>query len=519
MAYTVDLGSDIFYSTKCDLYLTLHTSVEMLIPAGATRLQSVETLKNVLYSGTIWVDQAPELRLNIHVSAESGLSRPLSILTSQIGDALCNSQCWLELGLGALFKNCDHWTENSSSTTFRLSFGLRRRPGGSVTAETSKRPALVKSFTNAVPPLYTPAFHISAIDISMIYSRRSQPLRYISSSTAPENCGATPRMEIPYLVDKVVEHSQDSASASILLANDTCQVSEFISLFNIGFSALVRDDPPRIYKYPTLKKSDLQSLSRIAPSVFSLRYREAMNERSQLMPLIAKSMCSILKSTQNKSLQDKAAALETSQRRRLDGLSSVPEVMDMKTTIMTSLWCIAQKKLYKPEASRKLSPLWPTLRPCSVSLLQRYTVTKEYIEEHIQFHDDWDIDETETSDCYLGTNGDIEVYNPYETSILLSDGRNTSVYSDIMESQKSEFDCLEYSPTTPNSSWETDHGKQCVSTGKSLYVDRLSDDEMLMSDRFDDYVSTSLPISCISSDIDVEGPYGRESDDMLGDQL
>ncbi|KAB8254377.1 hypothetical protein BDV32DRAFT_142943 [Aspergillus pseudonomiae] len=94
--------------------------------------------------------------------------------------------------------------------------------------------------------------------------------------SAPENCGVTPHIEIPYRIDKVVEHSQDSAPASILLANDTCQVSEFISLFNVGFSTLVHDDPPSIYKYPTLKKSDLQSLSRIAPSVFSLRYREAM---------------------------------------------------------------------------------------------------------------------------------------------------------------------------------------------------------------------------------------------------
>ncbi|KAE8411860.1 hypothetical protein BDV36DRAFT_301437 [Aspergillus pseudocaelatus] len=513
MAYTVDLGSDTFYSTKLDLDLTLHTSVEILGPAGATGLRSAENLNNALYSGTIWVDQLPELRLNIHVSTESDFSRSLSVFTSQMGDALCNSQCWLELGLGILFKSCDHWTEKTI-TTFCLSFGLRRRPTGSVTAETSKRPALVKSLANAVPPLYTPAFHISALDISMIYSRRYQPLQYISPSIAPGNSGVMPRLESPYRVDEVVGYSQgSSAPASILLANDTCQVSEFVSLFNIGFSTLVRDNPPRIYKYPMPKKSKLRSLSRIAPSVFSLRYREAMNERSQLIPLIAKSMCSILKSTRNKSLQDKAAALEVSQRHRLEGLSTVPDVMDLKTIIMTSLWCIAQKRLYKPEASQKLSPLWPTPRPCNVSPLQGDNATKEYIEENIQFHDDWDIDETETSDFYLGTNGDIESYRPDEISSLLSHGENTSVYSDIVESQNSQFDCLEYSHTTPNSSWETDRGRQCVSAGTSLYVDPPSD-EMLAWDQFDGYVS-----SCISSVIEVEGPYGIESDDMLCNQL
>lgn len=237
-----------------------------------------------------------------------------------------------------------------------------------------------------------------------------------------------------------------------------------------------------------------------------------MNERSQLIPLIAKSMCSILKSTRNKSLQDKAAALEVSQRHRLENLSTVPEVMDLKTIIMTSLWCIAQNRLYKPEASRKLSPLWPTPRRCNVSPLQGDTTTKEYIEENIQFHDDWDIDKIETSGFYLGTNEDIESYRPDEISILLSHGENTSVYSDIMENQESQFDCLEYSHTTPNSSWETDRGRQFVSAGNSLYVDPLSD-EMLAWDQFDGYVS------CISSVIEVEGPYGEESDDMLCNQF
>ncbi|KAE8157801.1 hypothetical protein BDV40DRAFT_292324 [Aspergillus tamarii] len=92
MAYTVDLGSDTFYSTKFDLDLTLRTSVEILVPAGATGLRSVENFNNALYSGTIWVDQLPELRLNIHVSTESDLGRSLSVFTSQMGDALCSSQ-------------------------------------------------------------------------------------------------------------------------------------------------------------------------------------------------------------------------------------------------------------------------------------------------------------------------------------------------------------------------------------------------------------------------------------------
>ncbi|BAE59384.1 unnamed protein product [Aspergillus oryzae RIB40] len=94
--------------------------------------------------------------------------------------------------------------------------------------------------------------------------------------SAPENSGVTPRMERPYRADEVVGHSKGSTPGSILLANDTCQVSEFISLFNLGFSTLVRDNPPSIYKYPILEKSKLQSLSRIAPSVFSLRYRELL---------------------------------------------------------------------------------------------------------------------------------------------------------------------------------------------------------------------------------------------------
>ncbi|KAF5856290.1 hypothetical protein ETB97_007618 [Aspergillus alliaceus] len=554
MACTVDLGSNTFYSTNFDLDLSLHASAEMLFPERATPLSSVESLKEAFDSGRIWVEQVPELKLHVQVSAGSGLSYPLSIFASQIGDTVCNSKFWRELGLGVLFKSCDQQFEPINSTSFHLSFGLRRRPGGSITTEPSKRLAKIESFPGAVPPPCISTVRISTISISMIYSHRTQHMHHIpSSSTVIANLPEKPRapshwmmgvlkvdpyehyrmysllsnttitpkdsvltlpMERHYQGDEYSGYSQNSPAFSVLWSNGTPQVSEFSSLFNKGLRALLLDKQAKLSKYPMVREHELLSLSRIAPPVFSLGYREAMNERSHLIPLIAKSMCSILKTTRSRSLQDGVDILKASHRRRQDGLSTSPCGMDSKSAIIASLWCIAQKQLYKPEASRKLSPLWPPPRPCSTSPLQKDTLAKEHTEEIIQFQDDWDFDEAGDSDYYLGTNEkDLSLYGPDGTNNpLLSQDENISNYSNIIDSQ---FDCVEYGQETQDFSRESKRDRRCTSS----LADSSSDFEMLVSHRFDEYASNAIPIPDISPVLEVEEPYSKDSDDMLCDQL
>jgi hypothetical protein len=98
MACTIDLGSDICYSPNLDLNLTLRASVEILFPTRAISSRLVEDLKNALYSGNIWVEQVPELRLHFHVNSGSDLDRPLTIFASQLGDIICTSKVSSEQG-------------------------------------------------------------------------------------------------------------------------------------------------------------------------------------------------------------------------------------------------------------------------------------------------------------------------------------------------------------------------------------------------------------------------------------
>ncbi|KAE8353925.1 hypothetical protein BDV28DRAFT_98193 [Aspergillus coremiiformis] len=191
---------------------------------------------------------------------------------------------------------------------------------GSTITETSKRPDLIKSIADAVPPSCIPVVHISAITMTMKYSRhyqhlqrmpplsivtanRSKTPRSLSHSlmgilkigpyqqsefnrqalntmTISGDSRFTPHMERSYYVDEDTGNSQDSVPGNTLVqwANNTSQISEFSSLFNTGFRALMLDNPTGIYKYPMLQQNELQSLSRIAPSVFSPGYREVSNQ-------------------------------------------------------------------------------------------------------------------------------------------------------------------------------------------------------------------------------------------------
>ncbi|KAF7589150.1 hypothetical protein BBP40_004720 [Aspergillus hancockii] len=540
MACMIDLGSGIFFAPHLNLHLALRASVEMLFPARAMSLKSVEDLKDVLYSGIIWVDQVPELKLHVHINAGPDLERSLSIFTSQIGDIICTSKFWLELGLGITFRSCDYISEQVNSTTIQLSFGLRRRPPGSITTETGRRLGMIKSSADAAPPAYFPVAHISAINIFMIYNHRIEKFLHMSSSTVTdnlpkghqpshwmvgelkldqhhqeltaaansENRGLTILMEEHSDIGDDWEHYRNPSQASTLqqCAHYTSPSSGFSFLFDIGFRTLMIEKPVEFYKHPILKENKLQSLSRIAPSVFSPGYREAMTERSQLMSSIAKSMCSILKSRRNRLLQDRVTILESSHRRHHEGLSMIPDAMDTKTIIVTSLWCIAQKQLYKPKASRKLSPLWPIPRSCS----SRDTIAGSST-EIIRFQDDDDI-EAEGSDYYIGTDGnDEDSYVLDEASSLLSHGEYKSDYSDIITCQDTQPGSLEHSQITLNSNWQNIHDERYISPAIDLVPDSLSDDEMLVSDRCDGYVSSPVPTSYM------EWSCGKENDVMLCD--
>jgi hypothetical protein len=153
--------------------------------------------------------------------------------------------------------------------------------------------------------------------------------------------------------------------------------------------------------------------------------------------------------------------------------------------------------------------------PCS----SRGSSARNSTEEIIQFQDDYII-ETEGSDYYLGTDGEDEgSYVLDETNSLLSHGEDMPDHSDKMDCQDTQLGCLGHNQTTLHSTWQVSHDEKYISTAISLRPDPSSDDEMLVSDCFDGYVSSPMPTSPDTSMLGVEGSCGKECDFMLCDQF
>lgn len=174
-----------------------------------------------------------------------------------------------------------------------------------------------------------------------------------------------------------------------------------------------------------------------------------MNQRSQLISSIASSIASILEISKNPKLREKRNNLKSSRnphsQTQLDP-STTGDTSTVRTALKQSLWRIAQKQLYKPGASKNLSPLE------YASSDKRYP-TPEYTTLLDNEDDDTDSND---SDYYLGTDiGELEFEsleepqerntNDEEESILSikEDYTNLSIDmlgSTIDESEKMDFD-------------------------------------------------------------------------------
>ncbi|RAH46840.1 uncharacterized protein BO95DRAFT_513553 [Aspergillus brunneoviolaceus CBS 621.78] len=104
---------------------------------------------------------------------------------------------------------------------------------------------------------------------------------------------------------------------------------------------------------PDPETAQMQSLPRMAPSVFSPGYSEAMSQRSLLITSLVKSLTSMLKRPMNHSLRQIVSSMK---------VAYVPDslpltAVDTENILQAAFWTLAQKQLYKAEASQKLSRL------------------------------------------------------------------------------------------------------------------------------------------------------------------
>ncbi|GKZ21861.1 hypothetical protein AbraIFM66951_009380 [Aspergillus brasiliensis] len=149
------------------------------------------------------------------------------------------------------------------------------------------------------------------------------------------------------------------------------QHEQLYGLFTIGLESLLLGHTASNAHRSTQNKM-LQPLPEIVPSVFSPNYHrvrlitttgtiksnsflhQEMTQRSHLIPSIAKSLSSILKLPNHQSLQSKLTKLNNQNVHQYFTTDTETDTNSIRNIISTSLFRIAQKHLYKPQASRKL---------------------------------------------------------------------------------------------------------------------------------------------------------------------
>ncbi|EDP50076.1 hypothetical protein AFUB_064070 [Aspergillus fumigatus A1163] len=319
MTLIIDLGQDTIHVSHSnpDLSLVLRASLGISL-AGDLDSGHLEVPKEMINSGMIWIAQLPEIEMHVVATARSHFSDKSHLRWAVIDPftdrhpAALEGRQQIESAEQEYFRFAPYPPISTSPETF-IANSKRWCPRKSL----QDSPRLPVTQTDCVDE-----FMDSRLSSSGLLLDELEDLK--DDYRMEETCDSQIHHELDQLLRKglrplIVEPHQQSDTG--------CR--------NSGDRAL-------------------QPLSRIVPSVFSLGYREAMNTRSHLIPSIAKSLASVLKTTRNSSLQSRINDLQALHNPRTDA-SHAPGSTDSRAAIQTALWKIAHKQLYDSRASRKLS--------------------------------------------------------------------------------------------------------------------------------------------------------------------
>ena len=272
-----------------------------------------------------------------------------------------------------------------------------------------------------------------------------------------------------------------------------------------------------------------------------------MNQRSQFIPSIASSLASLLDRSKNPSLQHRRSLLELSSRPKPD-LFPTPDISVVRTSIKQSLWRIAQKGLYKPEASRNLGPLEAVSNLGEgYSTLEHATLFTEPATEEANYINE---EETESYNSYLGSEMDefesLEMQPESEQeeedekkhSILPAiEQAHTNPSIDIPDTASDEYEdeYMELDTTDLDDTIDADQIDPYYYISPTPAFQKLSSygyeqpppsdsSEMLTSDSgeldiMDEPNSLPTTATSISVNIDLEDVFDEDNDDMLCTQL
>ncbi|GKZ58327.1 hypothetical protein AnigIFM49718_004142 [Aspergillus niger] len=288
----------------------MHASAQVLIPED-TGLTDATCIKRLLESQDLWVSHAPELKLYISISVGASMALSASSFSSQIGEMLCSSKLWSDLGLVALFKSCNHF-HYSDLTSFELIIGIRRDLKQSSKTKSARKTALFDHLDDVQTPVHIQTVNLSTVNAFMSFTFKTEsPQLYIldtDSLTKPNLVGDyyyknyilkhtqdtiffgpqqsvykenSEDTQVTSFVDELEELHESEQVSSLLTpqegffegASPAGQHEQLYDLFKVGLESLLfgptsstsRSDP---------QNRTLQPLSQIAPSVFSPNYHK-----------------------------------------------------------------------------------------------------------------------------------------------------------------------------------------------------------------------------------------------------
>ncbi|PYI06657.1 hypothetical protein BO78DRAFT_445269 [Aspergillus sclerotiicarbonarius CBS 121057] len=323
MAFPVDLGKDSFTSPSSGISLILHASAHILpsdVDASPTDPSHIE---RQLRSGDLWVSQTPELALDISI--------PDTVLHYQ--DDI-NPPSNIPIVRLSTIKVTLSFTYNDKHTRLYLPTFMTKPK---------------------VPVHQHQAGYISIIP----YDEHVQDMILFGpEQKKPEDLENS---EATTFIEELEELHESEQSSSLPISHQSAygrappdtQHEELYSLITTGLESLLLGNN----EGNNNSEKSLQNLPQLAPSVFSPGYHKEMSQRSQLIPSIAKSLSSMLKLPNYKTLLLKINNLDSSKPTQ----PSPTDPSSTRNNIKAALWRIAQKQLYKPQASRNLHLLAPSL--------------------------------------------------------------------------------------------------------------------------------------------------------------
>ncbi|PLN78872.1 hypothetical protein BDW42DRAFT_201923 [Aspergillus taichungensis] len=442
MTHTIDLGEISLSTSDLTLEITLHTSIQV----GFTEPWSAEDvgiLEEEVHSGNVWLDQTPELRVYIYIKATQSPIYPLSNVTSSVAD-ICTSKIWRDLSLTVYLKSCEY---NEQEDEMQVSLGARKIPVPFALAKRSRIPTWLQNPQEAHPPPAVPVASVSTINVFLginTYDELYTSTSPIWNPNVPNwngfcSSSSTPVIdedeELNILDDLYQIEAENSRRDSQISDESTFSTKhdhtsqEFASLFKTGLKGIIAG-PSQQRKYytniPEFKPT--QSLSQIVPTVFSPGYKEAMNQRAQLIPSIAKSITSLLKITRNHNKASILPKLYPKQPKISQDLHPPPntDIINLRDAIKTSLWRIAQKRLYDPQAALKLHSSQETTADPSFErrLLSEDSLLETFEDDILEeYHHREDI----ISDSYIGTEEEAAGEEEGESCSLLSFEKESTV--------------------------------------------------------------------------------------------